>query len=424
MVENSPFLQTMFETHILIVEETVYEKIHVHCPELRMIVISDKPLHLRTGHYVFPCVETALLLAKQLDSHHMFMGTTIDSIYPILQRNDFEYLYLVVEWSRTVSSSSKWSLSFDRFESVDPLDVSSTTTLMYKMKGYFHNPHDMTYFRLVRKILRDGKKKKDRTGTGTISIFGYHMEFDISESLPLLTSKWIPYRSCIHEFLWFLKGKTDVSDLQKHKVFIWDEHSSKSFLKERGLDHLPEGDIGASYGFQWRHFGANYKTCKENYGQQGFDQLEYMIQELKTNPSSRRIFMTAWNPLDLHQMALSPCHVSVQFAVDGEYLSCHLYQRSMDVFLGAPWNILSYSLLTYYLCSVCHYKPHRLFISIGDAHIYRDHVPQMKQQLLTLPYMPPILRPIPPKPIDELTVDDFVIENYQSNPRLYGKMSV
>lgn len=291
---------------------------------------------------------------------------------------------------------------------------------------------EYVYLDLLTKIINEGKSRDDRTGTGTISIFGQQMRFDISDTIPVLTTKFVPWKSCIKELLWFLKGQTDATILQQQGVRIWDGNTSREFLDNRGLHHLPEGDIGAGYGFNWRHFGANYHTCKDDYTGQGFDQVQFILNELRTNPSSRRLYMTAWDPSKLDQMALPPCHLSAQFYVefdpDGtKYLSCQMYQRSVDTFLGCPWNIMSYSLLTHIFAKMCGMKPKELIMCLGDTHIYKNHVDQVKEQLTRTPYPFPTLKldeSVATKTVDELDITDFELVDYQYHPAIKAVMAV
>jgi len=287
------------------------------------------------------------------------------------------------------------------------------------------------YLNTVKHIITHGESRDDRTGTGTVSIFGNQIRFDISEFVPLLTTKFVPWKSCIHELLWFLRGSTNSKELEALKVNIWKDNTTREFLDSRGLTHLPEGDIGAGYGFQWRHFGAEYENCHSSYDDKGFDQISDVIRLLREDPTSRRILFSAWNPLFLKKMALPPCHVMCQFYVsfkdNQKYLSCQMYQRSQDVFLGAPFNIFSYASLTYLLAKMCNMKPKELIISSGDTHIYKDHIEQMKEQLKRVPLTPPRLTvsdDVLHKSIDEITINDFELDGYFYHPRLYGKMSV
>ena len=302
-----------------------------------------------------------------------------------------------------------------------------------KNKSMDTTAHDeYVYLELLTKVINEGKSREDRTGTGTISIFGHQMRFDISETIPVLTTKFVPWKSCIKELLWFLKGQTDVTLLQKQGVRIWDGNSSREFLDNRGLHHLPEGDIGAGYGFNWRHFGASYKTCKDDYTSQGFDQVEFILNELRTNPCSRRLYMTAWDPSKLDQMALPPCHLSAQFYVDFDedgtkHLSCQMYQRSVDTFLGCPWNIMSYAVLTHVFAKMCGMKPKELIMCLGDTHIYKNHIDQVKEQLSRTPYpFPKLLLSdnVAIKTVDELEMSDFELVDYKYHPSIKAVMAV
>lgn len=291
---------------------------------------------------------------------------------------------------------------------------------------------EYVYLGLLEKILNEGNHRGDRTGTGTISLFGQQMKFDISNEIPILTTKFVPWKSCIKELIWFLKGQTDVSILQNQGVKIWDGNSSRDFLDKQGLTNLPIGDIGAGYGFQWRHCGADYKTCKDNYDGQGFDQVQFILNELKTNPTSRRMYMTAWNPSALNKMALPPCHLSAQFYVEiddngDKHLSCQMYQRSVDTFLGCPWNIMSYSVLTYIFAMMCNMKPKELIMCLGDTHIYKNHIEQVKEQLNRQPYPFPKLvlsESIKTKNIDEIEINDFALVDYIYHPAIKGVMAI
>lgn len=288
------------------------------------------------------------------------------------------------------------------------------------------------YLNLLADILQNGKKRDDRTGTGTLSTFGRQIRFDISNDIPLLTTKFVPWKACIKEMLWFLKGQTDANVLKEQGVKIWDGNTTREFLDKRGLTDLPEGDIGATYGFQWRHFGAQYKTCQDDYGEAGFDQIQYIINELKTNPYSRRIFMSSWNPAMMHRMCLPPCHVCCQFYVDiddegQKHLSAHMLMRSTDVCLGLPFNIFSYASLTYLIAKLTDMKPKDLVITTGDTHVYLDHVDAFKEQVQRHPYPFPKLvvsDRIKDVPIDDINISDFVIVGYEHHPAIKGNMSV
>ncbi len=290
-----------------------------------------------------------------------------------------------------------------------------------------------SYLNLVRNILDKGRERVDRTGVGTLSIFGEQLKFDISKHVPILTTKMVPWKSCIKELLWFMKGDTNVKILQQQGVNIWNGNTTRSFLDARGLHDLPENDMGAGYGFQWRHFGASYVNCHTDYTGCGIDQLMTVLTQLKEDPYSRRIFMSAWNPQMLFRMALPPCHVSCQFyveenPVDGrKKLSCHMYQRSVDVFLGLPFNMLSYTVLTYILAHMTDMDPDQLIISTGDTHIYKNHIPQVKEMLSHTPLPPATLQvsnDVKKKTFEQLDISDFEIVNYMNYGLIRASMAV
>ena len=233
--------------------------------------------------------------------------------------------------------------------------------------------------------------------------------------MPLLTTKRVALKSCIEELLWFMRGDTDASILRKRNVHIWDGNSSRQFLDTVGLNHLR--DCGANYSFQWRYQGQEYKDCNTQYTKNTKgDQIQNIIHLLKTNPTSRRILLSAWNPSDLNKTVLPPCHVSAQFYVDKDNgLSCHMYQRSCDVFLGLPFNIFSYTVLTHILAKKANLKPRKLVISLGDVHIYANHIEQMKEQISRQPLTSAKLivnDSIKDKEIEDIVVDDFEVVGY------------
>jgi len=290
---------------------------------------------------------------------------------------------------------------------------------------------DKKYLDIANNILNNGNYRIDRTGTGIFSIFGTHTRYDISKYIPILTTKRVPFQTCVNELLWFLQGNTNNKNLKKKKIRIWDGNSSRDFLDNNGLSHLEEGDCGACYGFQWRHFGAEYKDCNTDYTGKGFDQVKYVLDLLKNDPFSRRIFLSAWNSNNLDKTCLPPCHVSIQFFVEEiegiKYLSGHMYQRSADWFLGEPFNILSYAILVYLFATICDMKPKELIISTGDTHIYATHTKQMEEQLSRIPLSLPCLWVNPEvknKEINDISIDDFDLIGYFSHPTIKGNMAV
>ncbi|KAL3682689.1 hypothetical protein R1sor_000711 [Riccia sorocarpa] len=281
------------------------------------------------------------------------------------------------------------------------------------------------YLNLIRDILQNGAVKGDRTNTGTISKFGCQMRFNLRESFPLLTTKRVHWRGVVEELLWFISGSTNAKVLQDKDVHIWDGNSTKEYLNSIGLTEREEGDLGPIYGFQWRHFGAKYTDMHANYSGQGFDQLADVIHKIRTNPNDRRIVLSAWNPADLQLMALPPCHMFAQFYVANGELSCQMYQRSCDMGLGVPYNIASYSLLTYMIAHVCDLVPGDFIHVLGDAHVYLNHVEPLEQQLKNTPKPFPVLKIKSAKTdIDSFTADDFELVGYQSCGRIPMKMAV
>ena len=261
------------------------------------------------------------------------------------------------------------------------------------------------YHQLLRHILETGLSKMDRTGTGTTSCFGYQMRFNLQEGFPLVTTKKLHLKSIIYELLWFLQGETNIAYLKEHQVRIWDEWADQN------------GDLGPVYGKQWRSWEvANGKT---------FDQINDVLNQIRTNPDSRRMIVSAWNVADLPSMALMPCHALFQFYVAEGKLSCQLYQRSADVFLGVPFNIASYALLTMMIAQVCDLQPGDFIHSFGDVHIYNNHLEQVALQLSRSPYPLPTMKMNPSvKSLFDFTYEDFTLENYQHHPAIKAPVAV
>jgi thymidylate synthase len=247
---------------------------------------------------------------------------------------------------------------------------------------------EQQYLDLIARIIDENNRTESRNGV-TYSVFGHHMEFSLLDNtIPLLTTKKVAWKTCFRELMWFLRGSTNNKELQDQNVKIWNDNASREFLDSRNLQHLEENDLGPVYGHQWRHFNAPYKNCYTDYTGEGVDQIQYIIDALKDpkQHTSRRLIMSAWNPCQINEMALPPCHVLVQFYVrDHKYLSCSLYQRSGDVGLGVPFNIASYSFLTHLLAHHCGLVPEKFVHFIGDAHIYESHIDVLKDQIKKIP---------------------------------------
>jgi thymidylate synthase len=262
-----------------------------------------------------------------------------------------------------------------------------------------------TYLRLLRDVLEKGIEKEDRTGTGTRSLFGYQMRFDLSAGFPLVTTKKIHFKSVVYELLWFLKGSTNVRYLQENGVTIWDEWADQS------------GDLGPIYGYQWRHWpGKNGESI---------DQLADVVSQIRKDPSSRRLIVSAWNVADIPRMRLAPCHSLFQFYVAGGRLSCQLYQRSADVFLGVPFNIASYAMLTQMIAAVTGFAPGDFVHTLGDAHVYLNHLTQASEQLSRTPRPLPRLRlNSDVKSIFDFKFSDFDLEGYDPHPAIKAPIAV
>ena len=250
------------------------------------------------------------------------------------------------------------------------------------------------YIHLIKDILKEGEMICGRNGNAK-TIYGSSMHFSLQNgTLPLLTTKKVAWKTCLRELLWFIQGSTNNDLLQEQKVTIWNGNASKEFLESRGLSHYRENDLGPVYGHQWRHFNAPYTTCDDDYSGKGVDQLQYIIDQLKDKEGrhSRRLVMTAWNPCQLDEMALPPCHILSQFHVSNDNkLSCSLYQRSGDVGLGVPFNIASYSFLTHLIAHHCGLEAHEFIYHLGNAHIYDDHLDALKSQVDRIPFDFPTL---------------------------------
>jgi thymidylate synthase len=261
------------------------------------------------------------------------------------------------------------------------------------------------YLELMERVLAEGVEKRDRTGTGTLSVFGHQMRFDLADGFPLVTTKKLHVKSIIYELLWFLRGDTNVKYLNEHGVSIWNEWADEN------------GDLGPVYGKQWRSWPAPDGTT--------IDQIANVVAEIRRNPFSRRLIVTAWNPAQVDKMALPPCHCLFQFNVADGALSCQLYQRSADVFLGVPFNIASYALLTLVVAQVTGYKPGAFIHSIGDAHLYLNHLEQAQLQLSRPPRPLPTLRLNPAaKDLFALRYEDFLLEGYDPHPHIKAAVAV
>ena len=288
--------------------------------------------------------------------------------------------------------------------------------MLKSLVSHYSHPEEQ-YLQLIRDIIQDGHLEEGRNGN-TFCNIGCGMYFNLENGkIPVLTTKKVAIKTCLKELLWFIKGETNNKILKEQNVHIWDLNGNREFLDSRGLHHYAEDDLGPIYGFQWRHFNANYVDCSTNYENEGIDQLQSVIDNLK-NPEtrySRRHVISAWNPSMLDEMALPPCHVLFQFHVTrGNKLSCTMYQRSGDIGLGVPFNIASYSALTHLIAHHCDLEPYEFIYFLGNAHIYENHVSALKEQVLRTPYEFPTIRISNKRDnINGYCIDDFHLENYK-----------
>jgi thymidylate synthase len=305
--------------------------------------------------------------------------------------------------------------------------VGETNNNVNHYENKYENEEEKQYLGLIKDILTKGSLENSRNGN-TLSVFGAAMHFSLSDNkIPILTSKKVAWRTCLKELSWFIRGKTDNAILQSQNVHIWDGNASRNFLDSRGLINREENDLGPIYGHQWRHFNAQYSDCRADYTGQGIDQLQNIIDALRDpqQRNSRRLVMTAWNPCQLDEMAIPPCHVICQFNVShGNKLSCALYQRSADVGLGMPFNIASYSFLTHILAKHCGLVASEFIYTLGNCHIYEDHIQRLKEQITRPTYAFPTIEILNShENINDYKIEDFQIHNYNCGESIFMKMS-
>ena len=322
-------------------------------------------------------------------------------------------------------------LEIDNSYNLLPLEIDNSYNLLpsdYTLKLTCYKRNNVSssaseYTDLLMTMMYSGStnERKDRTQIGTLSIFGQMIRIDISKRYPLVTTKDMSFRIVFKELMWMIRGQTNSKILAKDNIHIWDKNSSKENLAKLGFDY-PEGELGPIYGHQWRHFGGDYPLTTDK---PGFDQLMYVINGIKNDPTSRRLIVSAWNPADLHKMVLPPCHFAYQFYVRSEYLDIKFDMRSCDVFLGLPYNIASYALLTYMIAALTGLKPGMLTCDIADAHIYKNHVVQVKEQLERPDRDFPTLtvKSIPNR-IEDFTMNHFVLNDYYPHPSIPADMAV
>ena len=290
------------------------------------------------------------------------------------------------------------------------------------MSSHYHNSkNEQAYLDLLQHVLTHGTEKGDRTGTGTLSHFGAQLRFDLADGFPLLTTKKVHFKSIVYELFWFLSGSTHVDYLQENNVRIWNEWAT---AEQTARFNRPAGDLGPIYGHQWRNYGAT-KREDGSYENDGVDQITQVIEQIKNNPNSRRLIVSGWNPAEAEQVELPPCHTLLQYFVADNKLSCQLYQRSADLFLGVPFNIASYALLTHMVAQVCGLEVGEFVWTGGDCHIYQNHREQVELQLTRELYSLPTLTLNPDvTDIFAFNYDDISVDGYESHPAIKAKVAV
>lgn len=419
--------------NIVIMGRRTFESIKKPLPGRKNIVLTNQKIESHEENLIFTDLKD---LKGHLDNDKKWFVIGGAQIYKLfLDRTSILYLTWI---DKKIEGGDECSFfpSFSGFKLVEfsPLYYSDFEKCNYRYLTYRPSlsvSGEYGYINLLKKVLTNGHYRSDRTGTGTIGLFGEQLRFDISETIPLLTSKFVSFDNIIKELLWFLKGQTDAKILSEQGVTIWNGNSTREFLDNRQLYEYEVGDIGPMYFFQVYHFNAEYKGCREDYEGKGFDQMKKLYESLKNDPFSRRHLLTTFNPMALDKSVLAPCHgIVIQFYVhekDGKILSCHMYQRSVDLFLGLPYNIVSYALLTYIIAFQLDMKPGEIIISTGDTHIYLNHVEQIRQQLQNpiYPFPKVVLDPsIRFKTLGEIDVKDFQVVGYFSNKVISGKMAI
>ena len=435
--EDIQFFKTKTQNNIIVMGKNTYYSIPKQYRPLKnrinIVVTSDTSLISDEENLVFLNIDQVQVYIKQHPNKSVFFIGGQNIYTHFISTCDFIYATFINH--EFVVDTYFDTKQLNKFELIDhsPLhhceEGYDYRYLTYKKKNTTKSA-DHNYTSLLRDILLNGTVRSDRTGTGTMSVFGNQLRFDLSNSqVPLLTTKQMPWKSVIKELLWFLRGSTNVDELKAQGVNIWNANSTREFLDSVGLHHLRQGDIGPMYGFQWRHYGAEYKGCDHDYTGQGIDQLSNVIKSLKEDPYSRRILMTTVNMSDIDNGCLYPCHGNIiQFYVSSnKTLSCHMYQRSVDSFLGLTWNIFSYAVLTFIIAMKTNLMPSELVISTGDTHLYMNHIEQAKIQIQRNPFPAPKLildHSINYKTFEEITVDDFELVGYFHHSAIKADMSL
>jgi dihydrofolate reductase/thymidylate synthase len=398
---------------------------------------------LSNTYYITPSLTEAIKKARKLVTGDVFIIGGLDILKEALHREDIDYIYVTIISGRRIDQIPDDSTI--KFEYTTPASNILKSRTLYESDEYsllFHefwnyklNSEEEKITGLIKNVLENGKKRIDRTSVGTIGLFAQTFRLDISTHFPLLTSKRVFWKGVVEELLWFLRGSSDTKELEEKGVNIWKGNTSREFLDSRGLTHYREGELGPGYGYQWRSFGKKYYTLDEErqlmcdgYKQtekRGVDQIAEVIRMLREDRYSRRILVSAWNVIELENMALPPCHYAFQFYADGDDLSILVNMRSCDIFLGLPFNIASYALLTYLIAKMVDMRPKEMVFMLGDAHIYSNHIEQC-YKLLERPLreLPTVIIKEKKEKIEDYQFEDIELLNYNPHPIIKADMAV
>jgi dihydrofolate reductase/thymidylate synthase len=434
--EDLDFFKQMTVNSTVIMGKNTYDSLPIKpLPNRYNIVITNNPEADKENIWFTTIVNAKEYIENNKSNTDIFIIGG-EQIYTYFIKNVDKIFLTVIDKKYDCDRKIPFIPNNYKITKVSDKKYDETEKVNYRFIEYtftkFPCQNENVYLHLAYDILNKGNKRDDRTGTGTLSLFAQQMRFDISESVPILTTKRVGFKLTVEELLFFLRGDTNSKILEDKGINIWKGNTSREFLDKRGLNDYEVGDLGSMYGYNWRHFGSKYINCNTDYTGQGLDQLEQVIHLLKTDPFSRRILMTSYNPLDADKGVLLPCHgLIIQLYVEEvdnvKYLSCQVYIRSNDMFLGQPINILSYSILTYIIALKVDMKPKDLILSIGDVHIYNTHLEQIKEQLKRDPLVPPILYlnpEIKKKNWTEITVDDFELIGYQPRNSIKAPIAI
>ena len=418
-IEDTKFFKDTTLNHVVIMGRKTYESIGKHLHDRINIVVSSN-IHIEKNtdtlyfNNLFDVVKYCSKTFPFKSGKKCFVigGATI--------YNWFNSQGYIGEAFITKINSNYNCDTFFRFDYSEMINKTIKETPEFSIIKYSSvNKEELEILNIIRNVIQVGIDKYDRTGVGTISTFGNQLTFDLgNNNFPLMTTRPMFLRGIFEELMLYIRGQTDSKILESKGINVWQPNTTREFLDSRGLDNLPVGDMGPSYGFLFRYFGAEYKTCKDDYTGKGTDQLFNLINKLKTNPKDRRMIISLWDPSIVDKCPLPPCLYNYQFYVANNKLSCMMTQRSSDIAVAGGWNIATGSLLTIMLAAICNYEPAKLIWNIGDTHIYKNLIEQMKEQVNRIPYLFPKLYIKKRECITDYTFDDLTLIGYQTHPQI------